>query len=476
MPQALTANFGGAPRSPSAGSLYPRQASPGTAGPPGSPARLLGRMLPVFVTTIIDASDHRFAFVSRTADAYETPPIPRSAVNRPLIIILAAVLLDAVGIGLIFPILPRLLSEVTHVDNIAPYVGIMYALYAAMQFVFAPVLGALSDRFGRRPVLLVSLAGAAVDYLFLAFAPELWMLVIGRAIAGLTAANMAVATAYITDITPENQRAQRFGLFHAMFGIGFIIGPILGGLLGDMWVRAPFIAAAVLNALNFALAFFVLPESRPGRKGVRFDLKALNPLVPLGWAFALRAVLPLFAVFFILNFVGNMYGTVWALYGADAFQWNGLTVGLSLAGYGIFHALAQAVLPGPATRILGERNALLFGLACEAVALTITGFATQGWIVFALLPLYGVSGIGIPALQSLATRHVNEDQQGQLQGVMASVVSLASIFGPLYFAAFYFGIKDWWPGLIWIIGVGTYLLAIPLILTIRARPAAAPAN
>jgi DHA1 family tetracycline resistance protein-like MFS transporter len=390
-------------------------------------------------------------------------------VNKPLLVILAAVLLDAVGIGLIFPILPRLLEDVTHVTNIAPYVGVMYALYAAMQFLFSPVLGVISDRYGRRPVLLISLAGAAVDYLFMAFAPELWMLVLGRALAGLTSANMAVATAYITDITPEAQRAQRFGLFHAMFGIGFVIGPVLGGVLGDMWIRAPFIAAALLNGANFALALFVLPESRRGQRDAKFEWRTLNPLVPLGWAFTLKALLPMIAVFFILNFVGNMYGTVWALFGTDAFQWNGLTMGLSLAGYGIFHAIAQAVLPGPATKLLGERNALLAGLACEAIALTVTAFATQGWIVFALLPLYGVSGIGIPALQSLATQQVSEDQQGQLQGVMASIVSVASIFGPLYFAAFYYGIKDWWPGLIWIIGVGTYVLALPLILGIRGR-------
>lgn len=393
--------------------------------------------------------------------------------NRPLLIILAAVTLDAIGIGLIFPILPRLLESVTHVDNIAPYVGVMYALYAAMQFVFSPVLGVMSDRFGRRPVLLLSLAGAAVDYLFMAFAPDLWMLVLGRAIAGITSANMAVATAYITDITPEAQRAQRFGLFHAMFGIGFIIGPILGGLLGDYWVRAPFIAAAILNGVNFALAFFVLPESRPGRADAKFEWRALNPLLPLSWALTLRPLLPLIGVFFILNFVGNMYGTAWALFGTDAFQWNGLTVGLSLAGYGVCHAAAQALLPGPVTRLVGEKNALLIGMAFEAVALVVTGFATQGWIVFVLLPLYGVSGIGVPALQSMATRQVGEDRQGQLQGGMASFVSLASIFGPLYFATFYYAIRDWWPGLIWIIGVGTYLLAIPLIMTLRPRSVAA---
>jgi MFS transporter, DHA1 family, tetracycline resistance protein len=397
--------------------------------------------------------------------------LPRPKLNRPLIIILAAVTLDAVGIGLIFPILPKLLEQVTHVDNIAPYVGIMFALYAAIQFIFSPVLGVMSDRFGRRPVLLVSLAGAAVDYLFMAFAPELWMLVIGRAIAGFTSANMAVATAYITDITPEEKRAQRFGLFHAMFGIGFIIGPILGGVLGDIWVRAPFIAAAVLNGFNFALALFVLPESRPGQRGVKFDFKALNPLVPLFWAFTLKGLVPLLLVFFILNFVGNMYGTVWALFGYDAFEWNGLVVGLSLAGYGLFHAAVQALLPGPATRLFGERNALLIGMAFESAGLILTGIATQGWVVFAVLPLFALGGIGVPALQSLTTQKAGEDQQGQLQGVMASIVSLASIFGPLYFAGLYFGIKDWWPGLIWIIGDGTYLIAIPLILLIRGRTA-----
>ncbi|RYE07943.1 MAG: MFS transporter [Hyphomicrobiales bacterium] len=392
--------------------------------------------------------------------------------NRPLFVILAAVTLDSVGIGLIFPILPKLLEEVTHVDNIAPYVGIMFALYAAIQFIFSPILGVMSDRFGRRPVLLVSLAGAAIDYIFMALAPELWMLVIGRAIAGLTSANMAVATAYITDITPEEQRAQRFGMFHAMFGIGFVIGPVLGGLLGDFWVRAPFIAAAVLNGLNFALAYFVLPESRPGRRDAKFDFKGLNPLVPLAWAFTLRGLVPLLLIFFILNFVGNMYGTVWALFGYDAFQWNSLMVGISLAGYGIFHAAVQALLPGPATRMFGEKNALLIGLAFECTGLLLIGIASQGWVVFAVLPLFAMGGIGIPAFQSLATRQAPVDMQGQLQGVMASIVSLASIFGPLYFASFYFGIKDWWPGLIWIIGGATYLLAIPLILAMRRTPAA----
>lgn len=187
--------------------------------------------------------------------------------NRSLIVIFIAVILDAVGIGLIFPILPRLLQEVSHTQNVAPYIGAMTALYAVMQFLFAPVLGVLSDRLGRRPVLLISLGGAAVNYLLLAFAPNLALLFAGRAIAGLTSANLSVAMAYITDISAENERARRFGLFNAMFGVGFIIGPVLGGILGDGWVRLPFVAAAVLNGCNLLLALFLLPETRaPGRR------------------------------------------------------------------------------------------------------------------------------------------------------------------------------------------------------------------
>src|SRR5215217_6300454 len=197
-------------------------------------------------------------------------------------------MLDAIGIGLIFPILPALLRDVGHTDDISILLGIMLALYSACQFLFSPILGVLSDRFGRRPILLLSLAGAAIDYLVMAFAPELWLLVIGRAIAGLTSANLAVATAYITDISSEDERAKRFGYFHAMFGIGFIIGPVLGGILGDYWVRAPFLAAALLNAVNFSLALFVLPESRPGLRDAKFEWKALNPFIPLKWALTFK--------------------------------------------------------------------------------------------------------------------------------------------------------------------------------------------
>lgn len=388
--------------------------------------------------------------------------------NKPLIAIFAAIGLDAVGIGLIFPILPRLLESVTHADSVAPYIGIMTALYAVMQFVFAPVLGAASDRLGRRPVLLISLAGATINYVVMAFAPQLWMLMLGRAIAGLTSANISVATAYITDISPPNERARRFGLFNAMFGVGFIIGPVLGGVLGDYWVRLPFIAAAALNAGNLLLALLVLPESStPSRQ--KFDLAALNPLGPMRWVFSMRNLAPITSVFFILSATGEVYGTCWALWGSDVFQWNGLWIGLSLGAFGVCQSLAQAFLPGPAVRLLGERRAILTGIASACVALVVMAFAQQGWMVFAAMPVFALAGIGTPALQSLATRLVDERTQGQLQGVLAATVSLASIVGPLAFSSIYVAVRARWPGAIWISVVAMNVTAVPFVLGLRFR-------
>ncbi|WP_026782166.1 TCR/Tet family MFS transporter [Pleomorphomonas koreensis] len=394
--------------------------------------------------------------------------------NRPLAVIFAAVCLDAVGIGLVFPILPRLLEEVTQSRNIAPTIGIMIALYAAMQFVFAPVLGALSDVLGRRPVLLLSLAGAAVNYVIMAFAPQLWMLLLGRAIAGLTSANVTVAMAYITDITPEDQRARRFGLFNAMFGAGFIVGPVLGGVLGDTWLRLPFIAAALLNAGNLLLAWFILPESRPP-SGRRIDLAALNPLRPLQWVLSMKGLLPIVLVVFFLSGAGEAYGTCWALWGFDTFHWNGLWIGLSLGAFGVCQTLMQALLPGPASRLLGERWAAIAGIAGASIALVAMAFARQGWIVFAVMPIFTLVGIGMPALQALATRQVDDSRQGQFQGVLTSTVSLSSIVAPLGFSTLYFAVQKAWPGAIWLSVVAIYAIAVPLVLvgTRTARPAGA---
>ncbi|MFJ6323764.1 MULTISPECIES: TCR/Tet family MFS transporter [unclassified Rhizobium] len=396
--------------------------------------------------------------------------------NKPLIVIFAAICLDAVGMSLIFPILPRLLEQVTHTQNIAPYIGIMTALYAAMQFVFAPVLGALSDNLGRRPVLLISLAGAAVNYVIMAFAPQLWMLLLGRAVAGLTSANISVATAYITDISPEDKRARRFGLLSAMFGVGFIVGPVLGGLLGDYWLRLPFIAAAILNGCNLLMALFVLPESRAS-SGRKIDLAAFNPLQPLRWVFSMKGLMPIVLVYFILSATGEAYGTCWALWGFDTFRWNGLWIGLSLGAFGVCQTLVQIFLPGPAAKLFGERWAVVVGIACACVALVVMAFANQGWMVFAIMPIFALAGIGSPAFQALATRQVDQARQGQLQGVLTSAISLASVISPLAFSTFYFVVQKQWPGAIWLSVIAIYAVAVPLVLLgTRAAQSAQPVN
>jgi len=388
--------------------------------------------------------------------------------NKPLLAILATITLDAVGIGLTLPIIPSLLRDVGHTGDLGWRFGAFLSLYALMQFIASPLLGMLSDRFGRRPVLLASLAGAAVDYLFMAFAPSLGLLFLGRAISGATAANMAVASAYITDITPDSQRARRFGQLSACFGLGFIAGPVIGGTLGDIWVRAPFIAAAVLNGLNLVVTFLVLREVRtPG--SADGERPSLNPLAPLRWALTFPALLPLLGTYVILGFIGEIAGTIWVLYGEDRFGWDTVTIGISLAGFGVFHALAQAFLVGPIAERYGARRALIIGIGTDALAYVLIALATQGWMAIALLPLFCLGGIGGAAMQSLLTARVGADHQGRLQGVLASMTSLASIFGPLLISSLYFASRSSMPGLVWLVGAALYLLCLPLILT-ASRP------
>ena len=394
--------------------------------------------------------------------------------NKPLLVIYAAIVLDAVGIGLIFPILPVVAGATLPTRQAwrrtsASWQRSMPSCSSSSR----PSWASLSDRLGRRPVLLISLAGAAVNYLFLAFAPSLWMLLAGRAIAGLTSANVSVATAYITDISTEDRRARRFGLLSAMFGIGFIVGPVLGGALGDHWLRLPFIAAAVLNGCNLLLAVFVLPESRqPSRQ--KIDLAALNPLRPLRWAVSVKSLLPIVLTVFLLSATGEAYGTCWALWGSDTFRWSGLWIGLSLGTFGVCQTLAQALLPGPAVRLVGERAAILIGIAGVSVALVVMAFATEGWMIFAIMPVFALGGIGVPALQSFATRQVDEGLQGQFQGVLASAVSLASVVAPLGFTSFYFVVRAQWPGAVWLSVVAVYALSVPLVLGLRlTKPAPA---
>jgi DHA1 family tetracycline resistance protein-like MFS transporter len=345
------------------------------------------------------------------------------------------------------------------------------------------MLGVLSDRYGRRPVLLLSLAGSTIDYLVMAFTPYLWLLFAGRALAGLTSATTAMATAYITDITPEAQRARRFGLSQAFFGAGFVAGPVIGGMLGDISVRDPFLFAAALNGLNLAIVLFVLPESHrpegkpPHRKPPHqkpIDWRVLNPLMPLRWALAFPALLPLLAVFALISLGGQSYGTIWVLFGEDRFGWTETEVGLSLALFGALMILTQAFAVGPVTARLGERRTLLLGLCCEGVTLLVFAFAHAGWVAFAAIPLLTFGGIGLPALKSLQTRAVDPARQGELQGVASSLWSLGAILGPLLFGWIYAMSQPGWNGFVWITGVAIYVFAVSVVLALPRSAGRAP--
>jgi DHA1 family tetracycline resistance protein-like MFS transporter len=334
--------------------------------------------------------------------------------NKALIVILATVAIDAIGAGLIFPILPELLTQLTEGGDIGFLYGAMLAVYAIMQFIFSPVLGALSDRFGRRPVLLLSLAGTLLDYLVMALTPLGWVLVVGRAMAGITSANMAVASAYITDITPPEQRAQRFGLVGAVMSMGFIVGPVIGGVMGAWWLRSPFLVAALFNGLNLAVALFVLPESHKTAGG-NFDLKQLNPLAPLVWLWNFKPLLPMVIVSVVFGLIAAVPGTIWVLYGAERFGWDSVHMGISLSVFGVSGALSQAFLVGPLTKRFGDLGTLMIGVAFDALAYTLMAFAYQSWMGYAVAPLFALGGVAMPALQSLLTSRVSDEQQGQLQ-------------------------------------------------------------
>ena len=356
-------------------------------------------------------------------------------VNRALIVILATVTLDAVGIGLALPVIPTLLRELSHETRIAGRFGYFMAIYPFMQFLFSPVLGRLSDRFGRRPVLLVSLGVATVDYLTMGLSPLLAVLYLGRALAGMTGANLAVATAYIADISGPDERARRFGYMNACFGLGFVAGPLLGGLVGSLSPRYPFLLAALFSGLNLLMGIFVLRESHktgsePEKKGRSFVASLLSIRDN-------RTLLPLLLIYFLVNLIGQIPGSLWIINGEDRFGWDVWMVGLTFAAFGILHAVAQAFFTEPTTRRLGERGAILLGVACDCAAFVAMAMITKGWMVFAIMFLFTAGGIALPAFQALLSRQVSEEHQGELQGTLVSLTSLTEVVGPIAATSIY---------------------------------------
>ncbi len=385
-------------------------------------------------------------------------------VNRALIVILATVTLDAVGIGLALPVIPSLLRELSHESKIAGRFGYFMAIYPFMQFLFSPVLGRLSDRFGRRPVLLVSLAGAAVDYLIMGLSPLLWVLYLGRIFAGLTGANMAVATAYIADISGPDERSRRFGYMNACFGLGFIAGPLLGGLVGSLSPRYPFLLAALFNGLNLLLGFSTLPESHLMGRG-ESEPRPRNLFAPLLSIRGNRTLLPLLTIYFMIQLIGQIPGSLWIVHGEDRFGWDIWMVGLTFAAFGILHAIAQAFFTGPATHHLGERGAIILGVVSDSLAFIAMALVTKGWMVFPILILFTAGGIAMPAFQSLLSRQVEEERQGELQGTLVSILSLTEVVGPIAATSIYSASPASAPGLVWVVGAGLYLLCFPVIMS-----------
>jgi len=347
--------------------------------------------------------------------------------------IFITLLLDILGIGLVIPILPKLVESLQggNVAAASHTVGLLASLYALMQFVFSPVLGSLSDRFGRRPVILGSLFGAGLDYLLLAFAPNLPWFFVGRIVAGITGANITAATAYIADVSPPEKRAGNFGLIGAAFGLGFILGPAVGGLLGEHSLRLPFLVSAGLALANGLYGYFVLPESLSPDHRRPFSWKRANPIGSLASLQRYPVVIRLAAALFMSHLAQVMLHAIWALYTDYRYGWSPTQVGLSLTFVGIMAAVVQGGLARRIIPKLGEPRAVVLGFLIGAISYLGYGLAPEGWMIYPTLAFGCLGGIGGPAAQGIISRSVGPKEQGEAQGAINSLTSLAGILAPL---------------------------------------------
>jgi len=352
--------------------------------------------------------------------------------KRAVVFIFITLLIDSIGFGIIMPVMPALIMQLTgeHLDAAARYGGWLGFVFAAVQFFCAPLLGNLSDRYGRRPVLLFSLFALGLDYLVMGFAPRLEWLFIGRFIAGIAGASFGPAYAYIADISPPDKRAQNFGLAGAAFGVGFIAGPAIGGLLGSFGPRMPFFVAAALSLLNVTFGYFALPESLPPQSRRAFEWSRANPLGTLRQMRKYPAVLTLAAAAFLWQLGHQVLPSVWAFYTMQKFQWSVTAVGMSLAAAGVVMAISQGALTRVLIPKLGERRAALVGLSAGAVVYCWYALAPAGWMMYLGVLAWAVAALAWPSLNALMSQQIPPTAQGELQGGLASVSSLSAIIGP----------------------------------------------
>jgi MFS transporter, DHA1 family, tetracycline resistance protein len=354
-----------------------------------------------------------------------------------IIFILITLFIDILGIGIIIPVLPELIKEFTGGDaaQAGRYFGGIAAAYALMQFIFAPVLGALSDRFGRRPVILLSLLGLGIDYIILGFAPSIGWLFLGRVIAGIMGASFTAANAYIADISTAENRAQNFGFIGVAFGLGFIFGPVLGGVLGGVSLRLPFFVSAGLVLVNLLYGFFILPESLKPENRSKFSWAKANPVSSILNLRKYPLVSSLAFAFLFITLAQGGLQTVWVLYTGYRFGWGELANGLALGLVGVMAAIVQGGLIRPIIKTLGERRAIMMGLSISVISFLLYGLAFKGWMMLVVVVLGAIAGVAQPAIQGLVAGSVEPNEQGKVQGALTSLFSLTSIFAPLIFVS-----------------------------------------
>lgn len=387
--------------------------------------------------------------------------------------IFITLLIDIIGFGIIIPVLPSLIQNLTHsnMSETAKYGGWLVFAYASMQFLCSPIMGNLSDQYGRRPVLLFSLFGFGIDYLFLAFAPSIFWLFIGRMIAGITGASITTASAYIADISTPEKRAQNFGMIGAAFGLGFIIGPFLGGTLSHYGVRVPFFAAAALALINWLYGYFILPESLSKKNRRQFEWKRANPLGALKQLNKYPVIAGLILSITLIYIAAHAVQTTWSYFTIEQLKWNAKMIGYSLGVIGVCIMIVQGLIVRVVIPKIGQEKSVFVGLAFYTLGFVLFAYASTTWMMFAFTAVYCLGGIAGPSIQGLISTHVPANEQGELQGALTSLMSATSVIGPLLMTNIFafFTTKNapiYFPGAPFLLGA--FLTLISTVLAYRS--------